>query len=303
MSSRIAVIDLGTNTFNQIIAEMEPDGTLNILHQDRRYIMLAEDGIENIGEKAFRRGLDALIFFKESQDNWAISKCVAFGTAALRTAKNAPVFAETVFQKTGIQIQIISGDREAALICEGVRKAYPHLDLPCMIMDIGGGSVEFIICDASKIYWAQSFPIGVAVLKNNFHHQEPIGVQEQNAIADFLNEQLQPLIKALQQFPTQHLIGASGTFDVLENIYVPMRTFLTYNELNVSDIHEFTNRILPTTLAERFEDPTIPDSRATMIVVAMILIEHLIKLADIQQVSVSGYAMKEGILFEEFGKA
>jgi exopolyphosphatase / guanosine-5'-triphosphate,3'-diphosphate pyrophosphatase len=301
MSSRIAVIDLGTNTFNQIIAEMSADGVLNILHQDRRYIMLAEDGIENIGERAFQRGLEAMIYFKTIQENWGITKSVAFGTAALRTAKNAPIFAEAVFQKTGLQISIISGDREAKLICKGVRKAYPNMDLPCMIMDIGGGSVEFIICDASKIYWAQSFPIGVAVLKNHFHHQEPIAKQEQIEIANFLNEQLIPLKKALKEFPTQHLIGASGTFDVLEAIYTPNRKFETYNELNINEIHEFTNRILPTTLSDRLADSTIPDSRASMIVVAMLLIEHLIELADIQQVSISGYAMKEGILYQEFG--
>ncbi len=299
MTKRIAVIDLGTNTFNHIIAEIGVDDTLQILHQDRRYVMLAEDGIENIGEKAFERGLDAMLYFKESQLEFNVTKCVPFGTAALRTAQNAPIFVAAVAQKTGMQINIISGDREAALIYNGVRNAFPQLNECCMIMDIGGGSVEFIICDSEHIYWAQSFPIGVAVLKNHFHHQDPISAQERIDISTFLNQHLLPLRKALQQFPTQHLIGASGTFDVLEAIYAPTRISPTHNELNIKDIQAFTNRILPTTLAERFADTSIPDTRASMIVVAMILIEHLIDLADIQQVSVSAYAMKEGILYEE----
>ena len=302
MTKKIAVIDLGTNTFNLLIAEIDDTGKVQILHKDRRYVMLAEDGIERIGVAAFQRGLDAMEDFRQILAERGVTKSIPFGTAALRTARNGTDFAAVVLQKTGMRINIISGDIEAELICKGVRKAYPHMESTCLIMDIGGGSVEFILCDASKVFWAQSFPIGVAVLKNHFHHQDPMAEAEINLLFEYLGQQLSPLKTALKQFPTQHLIGASGTFDVLEAIYAPHRENQTYNTLELSDIQHFTKRILPTTMAERLADETIPDNRCSMIVVAMLLMDFILQIADIQKVTVSGYAMKEGILFDEITK-
>ena len=302
MTKKIAVIDLGTNTFNLLIAEIDDTGKVQILHKDRRYVMLAEDGIERIGVAAFQRGLDAMEDFRQILAERGVTKSIPFGTAALRTAQNGVDFAAAVLQKTGMQINIISGDLEAELICKGVRNAYPHMESTCLIMDIGGGSVEFILCDASKVFWAQSFPIGVAVLKNHFHHQDPMAEAEINLLFEYLGQQLSPLKTALKQFPTQHLIGASGTFDVLEAIYAPHRENQTYNTLELSDIQHFTKRILPTTMAERLADETIPDNRCSMIVVAMLLMDFILQIADIQKVTVSGYAMKEGILFDEITK-
>ena len=295
---RTAVIDLGTNTFHLIIAEIDALGEINVLFQKRYYVMLAEESIEYIGKAAFTRALDAMQFFAVHIALFKPSKTIACGTAALRTAKNAPEFMRIVKQTTGIDISIISGDEEAKLIYEGVRKACEGIQQQSLIMDIGGGSVEFILCDAHKILWAQSFPIGVAVLKNKFHQHEPILAAEIADIKQYLYETLAPLRAALQQHPSHHLIGASGTFDILEANYVKQREKPHFSTLSVADSKHFSARILPMTLAERIADTSIPDTRCVLIPVAMVLIDTIIELADIQTIGISSYAMKEGVLME-----
>src|SRR5205807_1553936 len=104
---------------------------------------------------------------------------------------------------------------EAELIYLGVRQAV-KLDMhPVLIMDIGGGSTEFIIANQEKIFWKQSFPLGCSVLKQRFHHHEPIAAAEQVNLVCHLQNELQSLAQQIQNFPVKHLIGASGSFDTL----------------------------------------------------------------------------------------
>ena len=122
---RFAVLDLGTNTFHLLIAEQDATGQWQTLVREKRYVKLAEEGIQRIGDAAFARGLAALQSFKIQLEKYQVppSAMRAFGTAALRTAENAPAFLEEVVALTGIRPESIPGDREAAHgvgVCDGV---------------------------------------------------------------------------------------------------------------------------------------------------------------------------------------
>ncbi len=298
MRSRYGVIDLGTNTFHLLVAEQQADGRLKTLHRQRIFVALAEDGIEAIGDAPYARGLAALQEFRKILDDLAVKQVRAFGTAALRTASNGPEFVITVENQLGIQIQLIPGNEEARLIHLGVAQAVPFDQDYSLIMDIGGGSVEFIIANQKGVVWSQSFPIGVAVLFQKFHHQDPIATNEVDQLIAFLHSELAPLLDVLKQYPAKVLIGASGTFDVLENLLASQRHSDIYSSFEVAQFDPFYQRFLFSTLAERLRTEGIPDSRAELLVVALVLIHFVLKATSIQQVAVSAYAMKEGILQE-----
>lgn len=298
---RYAVIDIGTNTFHLLISEPGTNGIgLREVFRSRDFIKLAENGIETLSIQALERGMNTLLRFRQELDEYEVpmEKVIALGTAALRTATNGPAFREEVKERTGIDIQIISGDREAALIARGALLAIPSPREKVLIMDIGGGSVEFIIADQHQVYWAQSFPVGVAVLYRRFQHHEPIAAEEIAAVRAFLQEQLAPLAVALQRHQSIHLIGAAGTFDVVADQLAPDRSELPYAFIELDRFENFFNKIRKTTQAERYAMPEIPDDRADMIVVALILIDLVLQLAGIQQMTVSFYAMKEGMMAE-----
>lgn len=295
---KYGVIDLGTNTFHLLIAQPDENGSFQTLFRERRFIKLAEDGIEHIGAAPFERGLQTMQFFRSKLDDYEVSTVKAFGTAALRTASNGQAFIDQVKEKTGIEVTLISGDREAALIHKGVMLAISAPEARILIMDIGGGSVEFIIADQTQVYWAQSFPVGVSILWKQFHKSDPIITDEIIQVQQFLQAQLLPLQEALRQFPSKILVGASGTFDVLENMLVKHKTHPHHSYLEAHAFPDFYNKIIPTTLAERLNMEGMPADRADMIVVALILLNHILLLANIESVIISAFAMKEGILAE-----
>src|ERR1035437_880171 len=167
---KIAIIDLGTNTFNIFIAEILPDKTFQKLYKSKISVKLGEGGINknHIEEKPFTRGIRALKKHKRTIERLGAEKILAFATAAIRGATNGKDFILAAKKMTGIDVHIISGEREAELIYYGVRSAVKMNHMPSLIMDIGGGSTEFIIANKNEIFWKQSFLLGVARLIEKF---------------------------------------------------------------------------------------------------------------------------------------
>ena len=305
-----AVIDLGTNTFHLLIAALGPEERLDEVYRERIFVKLASEGIETIGPEPFARGIAALHHFAEVIRDYGVAQVTAIGTAALRTASNGEVFVRRAELETGIVVRLISGDLEAELITRGVLAAVPPLEDRILIMDIGGGSTEYILASEAGVHWRQSFPIGVAVLQRRFHRTDPIGEEEIRALDDHLDHTLQPLAAILAEYPAHHLVGAAGTFDVLAEILrdpdAPPHP--TSHRLALGGLEALHFRLVASTMAERLSMDGVPPERADLIVVAMLLIRYTMDLAQTRRISVSNYAMKEGILlgtegFSAFGRS
>ena len=298
MTNRYGVIDLGTNTFHLLISEKQADGTIKELFRERIFVKLGEDGVQTIGDAPFKRAVEAINSYKKTLDSYNVTKVKAFGTAALRTASNGPALIEKIKEESGIDVKLIPGDEEARLIHLGVTQAVPLHNENGLIMDIGGGSVEFIVANNHGVIWAESFPIGVSVLFRTFHKTDPITEEEIKNVEDFLEAQLQPLFQVLKSNKTPLLIGASGTFDVLDMLLSKERISPIHSIVEVEDFFPLYDEFLKSTLSERLAMEKVPDTRAEMIIVALILIHLILKKAYIKRIAVSAYAMKEGILQE-----
>jgi len=292
-----AILDLGTNTFHLLIARVETDGSLTTVFRERRFVKIAAEGIETIGDASFARGIETLIHFRKKLEEYNVTRFRAFGTAALRTASNGSAFLAAAKREADIDIELISGDEEARLITAGVLHALPPLRECILIMDIGGGSTEFILADAVGVQWQRSFPVGMSTLTKAFHHSDPISPAEVAALDAHLVARLQPLRRALIEFPCDHLVGSAGAFEILllESLGIALPSAReTSIPLSIPDLLRFGERIIGSTLAERLALPEIPAERADMIVVAMLLIRHAVGIVGAERVTFSGYALKEG---------
>ncbi|NND05720.1 MAG: hypothetical protein HKN87_05015 [Saprospiraceae bacterium] len=297
----IAVIDLGTNTFHLVIASLQQDGTFDILVRKRIFVKLANEGINTLGKASMDRGMQALGIFVNLLEERGISskEVVAVGTAALRTANNGSAFLNRIRSKFGLEIDIIDGLKEAALIYKGVRQIWNPADFPVLIMDIGGGSVEFIIANQEKVLWSRSYPIGVSILYRTFHHADPISPQESEKLHKFLCNELRNLSMALETFHPRTMIGASGTFDVLADL-LDVSPGQLYAEVASSSVIPVLEPLTKMTVAERSAHPQIPETRVDMIVVAVCLLINVIRLGDFHTIGISRYALKEGAIAEQW---
>jgi len=299
---RIAVIDCGTNTFHLLIATLDSVGKYQLIHRERQPVMIGKGSINQqfISESGQMRALKALVQFQEIIYRYGASHVVATATSAFRNANNGKDLAERIFKETGITIDVISGNQEAEYIYEGVRAALPLQDTS-MIMDIGGGSVEFIICNTTDILWKESFEIGAQRLLDHFEINDPISKKNIQDILQYLESQLKNLNLALKKHQPTTLIGASGTFDTLSDIYVIHHNLAvspSASELPLSYdsfIHSL-NEMTVKNRRERLEIPGMAEMRVDMIVVACWLIKYVLDICSIKKIRVSAFALKEGVL-------
>ena len=304
--SRVAVIDLGTNIFNLLIAEVNSDKTYQLIIQNKIVVKLGEGCINEgfIAPVPFDRGIDALKTYSQLIKKHKVEKVYAFATSAIRGASNGLEFVAKAKEETNIDVQLISGDKEAELIYFGVRDAVKMNDETSLIIDIGGGSTEFIIANSKKVFWKQSFLLGIARLFELFNPTDPITDNEIQTISNHLNNELQPLFAAVKKYPVTELIGASGSFDsiaemVAHKFYSPKildyKTEFTFNLDDCRIIHEI---ILKSTREERLQIKGLVEMRVDMIVISSILVHFIIKSFEIQKMRLSTYSLKEGVIQE-----
>ena len=292
----IAIIDLGTNTFHLLIVKILKNNQWETLYRERIFVKLGEGGVDEIIPSAWSRAIKSLVHFKKIINQHNCSKLEAVGTAALRKAKNAQDFIATVRKNIGINVSVISGDLEALLITKGVTHSLPPMKNPYLIMDIGGGSVEFIYrSKENTTLFSKSYNVGVAVLFQKYHKNDPISTKEIQIVDEFLNSTtiaLQKIIKSTRI----SLVGASGTFDVLEELLHATQISEALSLARVEGFDDVYNEIIHGSLADRLSNEMIPDARAELIVVAMQLIHFVLKNFNIQDIFISKFALKEGLI-------
>ncbi|WP_066832431.1 Ppx/GppA phosphatase family protein [Rufibacter ruber] len=303
---RLALIDLGTNTFHLLIVELQEDGGPKTLFKTKVPVKLGQGGISKgeILPEARERGLKTLKEFQEIIAQHGVAEVKATATSAIRNASNGLEVVQAIKEHTGIDVEVISGAREAELIFKGVQQALQIGPKPALVMDIGGGSVEFIIGTDKGILWKRSFEIGAQRLLDKFFHTDPMAPEDVKAQRHYLQDQLQKLTAAVLQHQPEVLVGSSGTFDTLVDMDLAQQG-LTRDangspemELSVSTFQRQNKELLQKNRTERMAIPGMLEMRVDMIVVACVLIDWVLEKYNLEHIRVSSYALKEGMLAE-----
>jgi exopolyphosphatase/guanosine-5'-triphosphate,3'-diphosphate pyrophosphatase len=301
MNSRVAIVDLGTNTFHLLIAELGVQPTF--FHRERQAVKIGKGGINTgqITEEAIARAIACMKDFREKTDGYQAEKIFAFGTSALRSAANGREVVARLTQASGIEIRIISGEEEAGLIYKGVASAMDLGAEKSLIVDIGGGSVEFIIGTKDQIYWRRSFEIGAQRLLERFQKHDPILPSEIGALDDYFRTELADLFQAMREHAPRTLVGSSGTFDTLSEIFcitkgIPYPAEAGETPLTVDGFYPIYEMLISKNRAQRSIIPGMIEMRVDMIVVAVCLVRFIIEAFSLRHLRVSSYSLKEGIL-------
>lgn len=294
---KVAIIDLGSNTFHLLIVNKEGNGSFDEVFRQRIYVSLGEGGIDQLKPSAIQRGIEACVEFKKKMEENDVVSAVITGTAALRTASNKNVFMQQAEAIFGQSILIIDGLLEAQLIYKGVKLLSPMQERT-LILDIGGGSTEFIIVENGNLIWAESYKLGVNVLHDLFHNEEPISQNSVLAVKAHIGHVAKAFIDQVQLAPIHTFIGSSGSFEVFES----MSGLQTYkdkvNVIPISTARDIIARIVPYDRIEREQIAGLPKVRAKLIVVGMLLVEEILDIVNPERMIVTPYALKEGVLMQ-----
>lgn len=294
---QIAVIDLGTNTFNLAIGSWINE-SLRISYSTKEGVALGMGGINDglITTEATQRAILCLKRFKLLCDEHKVSKIHAIGTSAIRDAQNSEDFCDEIFKQTGIRVEVIDGLREAELIFKGIACTYSFPN-SSLIMDIGGGSTEFIQVEGGKPTKSMSLNIGVSRIFQRFHFSDPLNQEDIRKIEDFLEENCDP---SFFDLTADVLVGASGSFETFFEL-VNRTKFpdgLKTHEVVLSLFLEELEKIITSTQAERDVNRFIIPIRKKMAPIAAVKTRWVIKSIGIKEIVISPCSLKEGVLSE-----
>lgn len=296
---RAAIIDLGTNTFHLIIAEISPSHQVQIIYKTNVPVKLGEGRInENIIiPAAFERGINTLKDFKNEIEKHHVNTIRAIATSAVRSAENGKEFVAAAKNQAGIDIEIITGEVEAEYIYRGVR-ATGAIKGPSLIMDIGGGSTEFIICNQHALVWKKSYNVGAARLMQAYFNSDPISESDKAEIRVHLNETLEDLKIACSIYKPTQLIGSAGAFETFAGLILEDLDVKAVKSIAIPFVayQSLSKRLIASTHSERDQIPGLVKLRVDMIVIAAILTDYVIETCAIKEIILSTYDLKMGIL-------
>ena len=287
---------MGTNTFNLLVAE-KSDAGINRILNTKDGVGLGLGGInENkLSPDAVERAMQTLTKFCEMCRLLDTEIIYAFGTSAIRNASNTNDFLQLVHQKLNLKIEVVSGQREAELIYKGVCLGYDFSER-ALIMDIGGGSTEFILAGPDGIEKSQSFEIGVSRIYQQFKFSDPMTENDCNVLVNYLEKATGNFFDNIN---CKRLIGASGSFETFYklafNTKFPSDEFVSMER---EDLLKGLNNIIASTQKERDANPYIIPIRKKMAPLAALKAKWIFEKLKMTELIISPFALKEGVLSE-----
>lgn len=300
---RIAVIDLGTNTCNLLVAEFHMQ-KFRILHQSKALVRLGDDKIKEneISEGAIQRTCDAFKAHQTIIKDFQPDYVKVLATSAVRSANNKVKFLEQLSEQCGWIVKVISGEREADLIFKGVLLAFTEFEEPSVILDIGGGSNELIMVEGKEFFWKESQPTGMSRILNRFELSDPTQEKEIQELQAFFKDQHKDVIRNCKKYKVKTLVGCSGAFDTIADMIdevEPGKKQRMKQTISIDDFYKVYKRILSANHKERLKMIGMDYVRVDLIVPAVILIESLVSELSIKEIIQTDFALREGVLFEK----
>lgn len=307
--TRLAGLDLGTNTFLLLIADVRANELLPLFEKET--IVRLGKGVDahgNINDEAVQRGLTCLREYAALAREHGCEKIIAVGTSALRDAKNRENFLSFIKKETGIAINVISGETEARLTYRGALSNKRSLPAPLAIIDIGGGSTEVVLGSHEKIRHARSADIGSVRLTERIFKHDPVQAEE----VQTLRALVEPLMRAT--WPVAELqnvasmLGTAGTITTLAAMaqgltqYEPER--LDNFALSLSKLNEIVATLIRLPIAERKRLTGLNPARADVILAGALLLEIFMQTYGFERIVVSNRGLRHGVVLEgvnEFG--
>ncbi len=302
----VAAVDIGTNSFHLIIAEVDKEKNIKIIEREREVIRLAShqgNELSHISNGEMEKAVITLLHFKKLAEKHN-AKLRAVATSAVREADNKEYFLSEIFSKTGIKIEVIDGREEAKLIFSGVQKALPINVKNVLCVDIGGGSAEFIYAEKGNIIFAESIKIGAVRLSRKFFPDYIINDLSQQKCENYIEEKLKENSTIDFNIPIEVAVGSSGTIQSAAMMINYQSKKLPVSKMNgfnfsAAELNDLLKKILSLkTKEERLSVEGLENKRADIIPAGLLILKKCFELFGIKDMIISEYALREGILLD-----
>ncbi len=296
---RVASIDIGPNTILLLIAEVGKE-KINPLFEMETVVRLGEGVQENgiLTKEAMNRGIETLSQYLQRCQAMKVQKIFAAGTSALREAKNSVEFLRLAKEELNLSIKVISGEEEARLSFLAVAKDLREVNEPILVVDVGGGSTEFILGRGNQIGQWTSLPLGSVRFTEQFLHSDPVQEEEWNTMEKRIRELLVNIPHSQEPLS---MVAVGGTATTLASVEQGLEEFIPER------IHHFVlrkealrNQLLlyrSETIQERKKIPGLPAARADVILAGGTILYLAMEELNHPSVLISCHGVRYGLLY------
>ncbi|MBF6567247.1 MAG: Ppx/GppA family phosphatase [Candidatus Binataceae bacterium] len=301
--ARLAALDVGTNTVLMLVVELHPNGTLHKLADLSRIARLGR-GVDRTGRldpDSAAMTLATIAEFATRARELGVDRIIAVATAALRDAADGASFIQQVRDATGVELRIISGEAEARLSYLAVAKG---LDLQTqsriLLIDIGGGSTEFIRSEPDRDLQAVSLQIGSVRLTERFFHNDPPSAEEVAALRAAVDKAIDSLN---WKFRPEVLVGIAGTATTICAVALRLADYdsnlVHGHRLTRTEVGRTLNLFATLPYAERRKLPGLAEGRVDVILAGAVILDRVMERFGLAEVVISDQGVRWGLIWQE----
>lgn len=304
MNRIISALDIGSNSIHGVICEVNSDKKLIELFRTKYSVRLGnsiKSGI--ISESEIQSTINAINDFKSNSIHFG-GYLRAVATSAIRDSLNKDEFINKIFNATGVEIEVINGTKEAELIYKGISSQFTNQSSLKLLIDIGGGSTEIIICKDQRIIYASSLNIGAVRLSQLFFTNSNLDESSIDVCKNYVNQILSKTIDKVNQYPIDEVWGSSGTIQTIGLAIMLKKGLNVRKPLNLVKIDKSELTVMHNLIESKrkYKDliliDGIEESRAEVITAGSIIFKEIIQNINFKHIIITSYALREGIIFD-----
>jgi exopolyphosphatase/guanosine-5'-triphosphate,3'-diphosphate pyrophosphatase len=309
VAKTLGAIDVGTNTIKLLVALVEEDGALEVLAREKEMVRLGKDTLftGQLSEDAIEAGVSAVEKLVREARATGAEEIRAVATCALREAANAEEFQTAVLRRTGVTLEVISGEEEARLIHLAARSEFPSQLDPLLVLDIGGGSTELVLSREGRVVLNESITLGVVRLASRYSRNDPLGKEDRRAIKKAIRSAARRAVEAVRRKGFRTCVGSSGTIQSLSSVYeaaIRGREPRTggHRTLTLDGLKKVNRILRRTTMREKLRVPGLDPRRRDLAVPGGILLAWILKHVGADAVVVGERGLREGLLLDHVAR-
>ncbi len=303
--ARLAAIDIGSNSIHMVVAEAAPNGGYRLLGREREMVRLGKTGLSEgaLSEAAMQDGLEALAKMTTIARLRGAERVVAVATSAVRESTNGADFLARVKALTGLDVQLLTGVEEGRLIYRAVREVVDLGPDTAILVDVGGGSTEWITAEAGELDQVVSLPLGSLRCAADL-----AGDPASAASLDRLRRKIDKrLAEAVPRGPAERLVATSGTAvccaDLIDHFADrPWKEVSGAREVRTKDLAGLIERLRPLKRRQIADLPPVGGPRSDSLLAGAVLLQALVAHAGLDRFQVSDRALREGLLLAALGQ-
>lgn len=297
----VAAVDLGSNSFHMIICSLK-DGKLQVIDRLREMVRLAAglDHNRNLDQITQEKALACLERFGQRISNFPPNSVSIVGTNTLRLARNSQQFLIKAEKALGHPIHIISGIEEARLIYQGVAHSLAGNANNRFVMDIGGGSTEYIIGQQNIPHTKESLNMGCVTVSQNFFKKGKISKKAFKKATLFAEQHLEPFQSKFNSRNWDEAIGASGSLKAISNVL--QTSGWSDNGITLDGLEQLVAQLLKFSHYNEMAFPALSLERRPVFIGAVVIVYATFRALNIEQMTVSDGALREGLVYDLLGR-